>query len=155
MRTADEFFSSVTPEGSCLVWTKYKNRCGYGWVNWCGVSRLAHRVAWFLARGRWPDLFLLHSCDNPACVRIEHLREGTARDNILDMHARGRARTSPRQGRWNRGEGNGHSKLTWEQVREIRRQRAAGTRLSAISRAYNVNRQTVSNIVHNRSWKEE
>lgn len=39
-----------------------------------------------------PDgLYACHRCDNPACVRPDHLFLGTARDNVADMWAKGRA----------------------------------------------------------------
>ena len=42
-------------ESGCHVWTKAKNSRGYG-VIWCdGKVRLAHRVAFYLAHGRWPS----------------------------------------------------------------------------------------------------
>ena len=33
---------------------------------------------------------VLHSCDNPSCVRPSHLRIGTQHENIMEMAARGR-----------------------------------------------------------------
>jgi hypothetical protein len=54
----------------------------------------AHRVSWRLA---YPDrpissgLWVLHRCDNPPCVRPDHLYLGTPSDNALD-----RQRKTPR-----------------------------------------------------------
>ena len=51
-------------------------------------SRLSHRIY----NGPIKDgLFVLHKCDNPPCVNPKHLFIGTARDNGLDMAAKGRA----------------------------------------------------------------
>lgn len=38
------------------------------------------------------DWVARHTCDNPACVRVEHIVPGTAQDNVLDCVTRGRAK---------------------------------------------------------------
>lgn len=63
---------------------------GYGSIRVDGRRRLAHCVAFFLAEGRWPSPQGLHHCDNPPCVRREHLFEGSQADNQRDMVAKGR-----------------------------------------------------------------
>ena len=64
------------PNG-CHEWQRARNSRGYG-VVWCdGKVRLAHRVAFYLANGRWPidGLVVDHICENKACVNADHLRE--------------------------------------------------------------------------------
>lgn len=54
-------------------------------------TMLVHRLAWVLANGPIPPGFcVLHKCDNPPCVRLEHLFLGTLLDNNADMMAKGR-----------------------------------------------------------------
>ena len=79
----------------------------------------AHVVAWFLHYGVWPTLCVCHLCDNPRCVRWDHLFEGTYADNMADMVAKGRNRPMP-------GEKNPNHKVTAEQVQEIRQRYADG-----------------------------
>lgn len=88
--------AKVEFQGECLVFTG-KLRRGYGLtseqVDGRTRDRLAHRVVYEHHHGPVPDgLFVLHSCDNPPCVKITHLRAGTARENAADMVERARGR---------------------------------------------------------------
>lgn len=50
----------------------------------------ASHAAWFLAHGEWPDKLVLHTCDNPKCVKPSHLFLGTFKDNRQDAIEKGR-----------------------------------------------------------------
>jgi hypothetical protein len=53
----------------------------------------AHRVSLLIASGPFDmRLLVCHRCDNPSCVRPEHLFLGDAVDNMQDMSRKGRAR---------------------------------------------------------------
>ena len=61
-------------------------------------SRLVHRQMWEMAYGPIPDgVCVLHSCDNPACFRLDHLFLGTRTDNAADRHGKGRTTGQPKQ----------------------------------------------------------
>jgi HNH endonuclease len=145
--------SGPTPEhcpelGPCWLWTGCKNRKGYGRISTrTDHSEIAHRVAWLLAHGRWPDPCALHRCDNPACVRLEHLFEGTLTDNNVDMGLKGRA-----SGGSMAGERNCNAKLTAADVREIRSRLRAGTPQNVIARAFGVTSTAICSIVAGRTW---
>lgn len=82
---------SNTPTTPCFEATGKPNGAGY--VTRCvgGVYWLAHRLAWTAAYGRIAkDAIVLHRCDNPRCVRLDHLTLGTQADNIAEMCDRGR-----------------------------------------------------------------
>lgn len=75
----------------CWLWTgATANELGYGVINVGGKIRRATHMAIWIATGKWPRLQALHECDNPPCVRFDHLREGTQLENVRDCIARGR-----------------------------------------------------------------
>ena len=61
-------------------------------------QRSRHRAAWMITHGEIPEgLLVLHKCDNPPCVKPEHLFLGTQQDNIKDMYAKDRGVVHKRQ----------------------------------------------------------
>lgn len=91
------FWSHVERTSECWEWvgasanrgTKGRN---YG-VFWLGGKlEVSHRVSWVMERGPIPPgMLVCHRCDNPPCVRPDHLFLGTPTDNMQDMIAKGRA----------------------------------------------------------------
>jgi hypothetical protein len=88
----------------CWAWTGSLQH-GYGQLNlkslstgkWAPVR--ANRIAYALFRGRVPEgLHVLHSCDNPKCVRSDHLHLGTDKDNMQEASQRGRIASGDRHG---------------------------------------------------------
>ena len=87
------FWSKVKKTKTCWVWTAYKNPCGYGVYgkDWKKGNELAHRVAYAEKHGKiGKGIFILHKCDNPACVRPSHLFSGSQKDNMADAKNKGR-----------------------------------------------------------------
>lgn len=103
--TALEILAKHTrPDGDCVVWTGSRNARGYGQCKHSG-QWLAHRLAWVASKGPIPSgLCVCHRCDNPACVKIDHLFLGTNDDNVADRVAKGRSASRP-------GQTNGNCKL--------------------------------------------
>lgn len=95
----DRFLSKISITDTCWVWQGSLNNKGYGKIQALisGVwkASYAHRVAWFLATGEWPKDNVLHKCDNPPCVRFDHLFVGTQTDNMQDAKAKGRLQREP------------------------------------------------------------
>lgn len=85
------FWSRVDTSGECWLWTGAKTELGYGLFLDNRRRLRAHRVAYALTYGEFPDeLVVCHRCDNPRCVRPNHLFLGTQTDNLADMTAKGR-----------------------------------------------------------------
>lgn len=104
---------------------------GYGRLRRVSV----HRVSYWLTTGEEPgDLEVRHRCDNPPCVRPEHLLVGTHAENMADMAER------------RRGSKPG-MKLTDEQVEEIRSRYAAGERARALAVEFGISQQQANRIV--------
>jgi hypothetical protein len=78
------------PSGDCWTWIGRKDAKGYGVVKVGGVAVKAHRVALFGRDGLGDKRFACHRCDNPECVRPDHLFAGVAVDNVRDMISKGR-----------------------------------------------------------------
>jgi hypothetical protein len=71
----------------CWAWKRAHNSRGYGmaWANKNGknIWTLAHRVSFALANGSVPsEMHVDHICHNPGCVRPDHLRAVTRKQNM-------------------------------------------------------------------------
>jgi DNA-binding XRE family transcriptional regulator len=80
-----------TNEQGCQLVTSHRIHQGYPYIKRDGKSWRMHRWLWTEKHGDIPEgMVLLHSCDNPRCINLEHLSLGTQADNIADMIAKGR-----------------------------------------------------------------
>lgn len=87
---ADRFWAKVEKTEGCWEWTGSKSRKGYGQFN----EGRAHRVSWEMHNGPIPEgMFVCHHCDNPPCVRPDHLFIGDNAANMRDAFAKGRHTT--------------------------------------------------------------
>jgi HNH endonuclease len=89
----ERFFNKVEviPFHSCWEWIAAKNPAGYGVFRDEGKGYLAHRWSWLFHFKSLPtNKLVCHKCDNPGCVRPEHLFLGTSFDNVKDMIQKGR-----------------------------------------------------------------
>ena len=107
----------------------------------------AHRWAHERANGPIPDgLMVCHSCDNPGCVRPDHLWTGSAAENLADMAKKKRAHKGPSR----HSEAHPLSKLSGPAARAIR---ADGRFHREIAEAYGVSPSLVGGIKRGTHWK--
>ena len=81
---------------------------------------------------------VMHTCDNRRCVNPEHLQAGTQKENIQDMHKKGRATRTV---------------LTAEEVREIRAIHKSGVGLNKLAAQFGVSVFAVLKIANGTAWK--
>ncbi len=89
---------STPVANGCIEYNGLRNKGGYGVIEYTDeITKKRtcvpmHRALFMIHNNieldRWH--FILHSCDNPACINMKHLRLGTPQDNVDDMTDRGR-----------------------------------------------------------------
>ena len=141
----------VIDANGCWIFQGSVKKIGlsYGWVSYKGTQMNAHRASWIEANGAIPvGLNVCHKCDVPQCINPEHLFLGTQRENIIDMWNKGR---HPRNNLG--GENNRASKLTLEQVREIRFMLSQNIKQQIIGKKFKVSQPAISDIKNKRRWQ--
>jgi hypothetical protein len=147
----DRFWAKVEKTLTCWVWTASGMHDGRGVFHADPRSRRnvsAPRYSWEIHHGGIPEgMWVLHRCDNPRCVRPEHLFLGTASDNNLDSLRKGRRQMPPVF----RGAENSKTKLTEDAVRAIRA--ASAETAGSLALAHGVSIGAIQHIRKGRSWK--
>ena len=143
----ERFWAKVLKTDACWLWTGKRAHDGYGYFRikypqHDVTTAAAHRVAWTLTVGPIPPgFFVCHHCDVRYCVNPAHLFLGTHKDNMRDATVKGRV---------NRGEKNGQSKLTNDQVQQIRTLEGTHTEIAT---KFGVTPETISFIRNYKGWK--
>jgi hypothetical protein len=109
----------------------------------------AHRLSWIIVNGAIPmGRFLCHRCDNPSCVRPDHMFVGTNHDNVKDMRAKGRHVNPPKM----IGTSNVNAKLTPDDVRRMRALREAGATCHELAAIFGVYWGTAYKVCRGETW---
>ena len=143
--TVHRFWPKVNKTDGCWLWTGTTSAFGHGNIRRTGSNRPvgAHRFSYELHHGAIPDgLWVLHRCDNPRCVRPDHLFLGTPKDNMQDMASKGRSGGQI-------GEAHHHAKLTKLAVLAILGDKRPH---AEIARDYNISSSYVCMIKQRRRW---
>jgi len=122
------------------------NVCVMSWRGPAWRHEAAHRISYELSIGPIPQhLYVRHRCDNPPCVRPDHLIIGTQADNIADASKRDRIR---------HGSTHPEAKLTEQSVEAIRHAYAKGDQTEAsLASKYDVTWSTISQILRGKTWR--
>lgn len=148
---SDRFWEKVDKSKDCWEWTACISSFGYGkFVVHKGDSpSVAHRLSYSMEVGPIPvGMQVLHKCDNPRCVRPSHLFLGTQKDNVADMHAKGRWRYRPRN---QSGERNPNAILSDAQVSSMLAEVISGAGPVAVARKYGIAYKTLWAIRHRKN----
>jgi hypothetical protein len=145
MSTVGRFLALVdrTPDDQpgCWLWQGClnKSRYGYGYIYVDGQMQLAHRLAWQMAYGEIPaGMQVHHRCDNPRCVRPDHLWIGVQKENHADMMRKGRHAYA----------------LNPAIAAEIRRLRTEGFGYRRIAKMLGIGRSATVHVAAGRTWSE-
>lgn len=143
----ERFWVNVALGPNCWEWSAGRDPNGYGRIGIGETPILAHRVSYELAHGvkLAPSQHIMHTCDNPSCVRPSHLQLGDHAANMADKVKKGRHVYGT-----SKGEAHGCAKLSDEMVRDIRASTMKGKDLAVI---YRVSATTISDIRNRRVWK--
>lgn len=149
-RIRSSFEKYVIKNEGCWDWKGYFDKDGYPLLN-SGYNgrgfkeRRGNRISWVIYKGEIPEgKYILHSCDNPRCTNPDHLFLGTCLENNRDKVFKGRG---------NKGSKHGNSKLTEEQVKNMRVKFRDGVMIKRIMEDYKISRQTAYDIKYGNVWK--
>ncbi|HEY5870706.1 MAG TPA: HNH endonuclease signature motif containing protein [Candidatus Tectomicrobia bacterium] len=146
----ERFWNKVEKTSECWLWTGSRHIKGYGRLMGIGKTHRwkaipAHRLSWVLHYGSIPqELGVLHHCDNPPCVRPDHLFLGTPADNVADK---------VRKSRQMFGDRHVHAKINTTIAAKIKEALADGEANVSISRRFNVSKGIIRGIKIGRNWK--
>lgn len=151
---AVRFWAKVQKSEGCWLWLGSRDHHGYGQIargGRHGGHTKAHRLAYQLQVGAIPPgMHVLHRCDNPACVRADHLFLGDHTANMRDMWGKGRGRCD---GAGRKGSTNGNHRLTESQALEIRARHQCGEPSRALGAEFGVSKTLVLLISRGAVWK--
>ena len=151
------FWAKVIKTDFCWKWVGWVDKNGYGTFGhrhpWSISFRdtkenYVHRISWVIHYGAIPDgKWVLHECDNPPCIRPDHLYLGDNIDNSRDRDLGGRHRGAI-------GESCKHTPLKNTDVILIRKLWNTGAYSQYdLANSFGVNQSSISEIVNNKSWK--
>jgi hypothetical protein len=158
------FMAKVQRGDGCWLWTAAKDSKGYGRFSLGGSHTpegkrrnsmvAAHRFSYESVHGPIPSgpgfhgYCVLHRCDNPSCVRPDHLFLGTNKDNVQDMDRKGRRVNAQK-----RGNEHPNARLTPEKVARIYQMACAREKPQwRIAQEFGVCLATVNHIKTGRLW---
>jgi len=145
--TTERFWRYVSKGESCWLWTGTKDKDGYGMLSGKKpdgkrTQLRPHRISYELHIGEIPcGVFVLHKCNNPACVNPEHLYSGTHNENMKDRID---------AGHYSVGEKHPNAKITESIAREIL---ASKQPAKIMAEKFGISESQIKNIRRGEQWK--
>lgn len=136
----------IKDKKECWPWKESLNKDGYGRIRFNGIQKMAHRIAYELHTGKNIDNFvLMHICDSPSCCNPNHMVVGTHADNQADKYKKNRQA---------KGEKNGQSLLTENQVIEARKKyKPRVVTYKMLADEYGVCKDTMQKAIRGINWR--
>jgi hypothetical protein len=134
-------------ENGCWVCTNKTVNHKYGYpsiyINGTGKNIMLSKYNYIKKYGDLPDgMEMRHKCDNKMCINPDHMEPGTHKQNMEDMGVRNKT---------NKGTKNPFSKLTIEQAKMAKFNKAVNAKKMAID--FNVSHSTILAIRNGKKWK--
>lgn len=129
--------------GACWEWRGAVDGCGYGRLRIGRRQIPAHRLALALSGESLGQQLVCHRCDNPRCVRVDHLFLGDQLRNMSDCASKRRH---------NFGEGHPSAVVDEEDVRTIRIATRIGVSTHDLGKIFGLHPSTVRDIATGRYW---
>lgn len=159
------FFKYAPIDGSdrCWEWRGEKTHHGYGYCRLrrkgrSDVGGMAHRISYILIYGPIPDgLHVCHKCDNPLCIRADHLFLGTDKDNSDDKvrkqrHSFGPKHSAIMKEKSPKGQDVWLAKLRNEDIPKILELRREGHTYKQIGQQFGVDNTCIYKICKGKRW---
>lgn len=146
----ERFWRSTRAHGACIIRTTWADKDGYTRFSPRDAegrykTTIAHRWIYAQAFGSVPvDKVIMHSCDTPRCVALQHLTVGTQLQNHRDCLIKGRHSAQL-------GEKSRAAKLTRAQVDLIRQQNT--DTLAVVANRFGVSITTIWAIRRGKTWR--
>src|SRR5208282_1213430 len=137
---------TINENGCHICISHCLNKKGYPVIKRNKKMLKISRYLWEQKNGLIPEgICVLHKCDTPACINVDHFFLGTQLDNLKDMNEKNRRKDAIVF-----GEKNGNHKLTEKQVFQIIEE--SGTQ-KEIAKKYDISQTQVFRIKHRQRWK--
>lgn len=164
------FWRNVVMGDGCWPRHGTKANGGYSTIMVRGKVVRAHRYSYESFVGQIPENMLVcHKCDNPACIRPDHLFLGTPKDNSQDMVRKGRNMHITKPETLARGDRNGTrtqpetvrkgERIEWHVLTEKtaaecrERYWAFGEDALSLAEEFHVYKSTIYKCIYGFTWK--